>query len=513
MHHPGKSIFSALAVLAAAATSAAGAERVVMPYICTALGSAVELDASKPRSYDIVGRHEQDSVTHCSPTNPNRCKTWRVHRFDIDCNGTRVPWHKVVAAASELNNGPAFIQDGQLSIRMRPPGPRQGMARSPDGGGFAGPPPPGAFGRFDRTPAGRGDIAVMPPGFAPVIAMKATFAAAPPVSSVQPGSSNTAGPGAGAKEPVTKAGNDAKPIAVPPPRPAERPAAEPAPKPAIAEKNAPAPATAPTSNAAPPSSTGAQDKPPSAPGLTILNAGETAGAASPAASNPPVEAPPAPQTSSEPSSPSPPSAATPPAASDKIVAVTAVDLADEAHAAPPPASTASGSGPALWQIMSILLAAAAATGAFAFYARQQRQAPIHTAPERDLAAISLGEPAARNASHDAKALVTVPEAAQRDEPIAPPEVPPAAPLPGTLSAAIESRAASGWLPATRADALLVLGASPDASFEAIRKIVDGLRQSWHPDLARTDEDRLMREQRMKLINVAWDILQRARRAA
>jgi DnaJ-class molecular chaperone len=77
-----------------------------------------------------------------------------------------------------------------------------------------------------------------------------------------------------------------------------------------------------------------------------------------------------------------------------------------------------------------------------------------------------------------------------------------------LSAALETRAATDWMPATRDDALHVLGASPDASIEAIRKIVDGLRQSWHPDLARSEDDRLVRERRMKLINVAWDVVQR-----
>ena len=63
------------------------------------------------------------------------------------------------------------------------------------------------------------------------------------------------------------------------------------------------------------------------------------------------------------------------------------------------------------------------------------------------------------------------------------------------------------------EALHVLGASPDASIDVIKKIVDGLRQSWHPDLARSDDDRLYREQRIKQINVAWDILSGRRSAA
>jgi DnaJ-class molecular chaperone len=52
----------------------------------------------------------------------------------------------------------------------------------------------------------------------------------------------------------------------------------------------------------------------------------------------------------------------------------------------------------------------------------------------------------------------------------------------------------------------VLGTSPDAGEAAIRKIVEGLRQSWHPDLASSEPDRQLREQRTTQINVAWEIL-------
>jgi hypothetical protein len=69
------------------------------------------------------------------------------------------------------------------------------------------------------------------------------------------------------------------------------------------------------------------------------------------------------------------------------------------------------------------------------------------------------------------------------------------------------------MPATDAEALEVLGASPDASLPVIKKIVDGLRQSWHPDLARSEDDRRVREQRLQQINVAWDILSGRQQAA
>jgi len=69
------------------------------------------------------------------------------------------------------------------------------------------------------------------------------------------------------------------------------------------------------------------------------------------------------------------------------------------------------------------------------------------------------------------------------------------------------------VPTTYAQALDILGASPDASVAAIKKIVDGLRQSWHPDLARSETDRAHRERRVRQINVAWDLVSQRRSAA
>jgi hypothetical protein len=64
------------------------------------------------------------------------------------------------------------------------------------------------------------------------------------------------------------------------------------------------------------------------------------------------------------------------------------------------------------------------------------------------------------------------------------------------------------IPRNRDDALRVLGigVTPDASEIAIKKIVDGLRLSWHPDHADGPADLKIRELRLKQINAAWDII-------
>jgi hypothetical protein len=63
-----------------------------------------------------------------------------------------------------------------------------------------------------------------------------------------------------------------------------------------------------------------------------------------------------------------------------------------------------------------------------------------------------------------------------------------------------------WLPKSRADALRMLGAAPDAGKDTLKRLVKRLRQTWHPDRAKHEDDRRMREIRLKQINVAWDIL-------
>ena len=61
-------------------------------------------------------------------------------------------------------------------------------------------------------------------------------------------------------------------------------------------------------------------------------------------------------------------------------------------------------------------------------------------------------------------------------------------------------------PATFEEACNYLGVNPRAGEAVVKKVVDALRQNWHPDLADDDEDRAMREERIKRINAAWDLI-------
>jgi hypothetical protein len=76
----------------------------------------------------------------------------------------------------------------------------------------------------------------------------------------------------------------------------------------------------------------------------------------------------------------------------------------------------------------------------------------------------------------------------------------------------ETIAACG-IPQSIADAYRVLGMNADAAPAVAKKLVDALRMSWHPDHARDELDRRRREDRMKQINAAWDMIKDRRAAA
>ena len=71
---------------------------------------------------------------------------------------------------------------------------------------------------------------------------------------------------------------------------------------------------------------------------------------------------------------------------------------------------------------------------------------------------------------------------------------------------LTSRSISEELPRDKQEAYEVLGANPEASEKILKRLVDALRATWHPDLASNDDDRELRDRRIKQINVAWDLI-------
>jgi MYXO-CTERM domain-containing protein len=134
--------------------------------------------------------------------------------------------------------------------------------------------------------------------------------------------------------------------------------------------------------------------------------------------------------------------------------------------------------------------------AFALTRRRERLSGKHA---HDIGSVSLSRARGQ----------LVPAGSRRAPAVAPSPSPPP-PAPAQHSAA--QRTPPAWvdrIPQTRAEALQMLGigVSRDATETAMKKIVDGLRLSWHPDLAKDEADRQLREYRLKQINTAWDLIQ------
>lgn len=84
---------------------------------------------------------------------------------------------------------------------------------------------------------------------------------------------------------------------------------------------------------------------------------------------------------------------------------------------------------------------------------------------------------------------------------------------GTVRTEEDAARGSSDVPSTVFEASRVLGLNPEAPPAAVKKVVDALRVSWHPDHARSEVDRRHREERIKQINAAWDILKAAQTAS
>ena len=98
-----------------------GEERLVIPYSCKVHRGHVDLVPSRRQAYRVYGARQRQILTTCSPGVPGRCRSWTLHRFDLDCGGTRVPWPRVFAAVSERKTpGLAWFADGRLHVSMGP---------------------------------------------------------------------------------------------------------------------------------------------------------------------------------------------------------------------------------------------------------------------------------------------------------------------------------------------------------------------------------------------------------
>ena len=78
---------------------------------------------------------------------------------------------------------------------------------------------------------------------------------------------------------------------------------------------------------------------------------------------------------------------------------------------------------------------------------------------------------------------------------------------------LTSKLISDDLPRDKQEAYEMLGANAEASEKILKRLVDALRATWHPDLATNEDDLVLRNRRIKQINVAWDLISEKRNEA
>jgi hypothetical protein len=529
-----------------------------MPYACRFDGAVVNLLPSEDRGYEVIGGREREIHTACSPSEPDRCLSWFVHRFDLDCGGARVSWLEVAEAAAREGGRDVWVDDGRFSMRM---GRFWSVARGGDRGTARRrwrreAPLSDAFDEFGSGGGGnRGRrIVTLPPGFAPALGVPIAFSGTggverdaemtpePSLPSADGGPMPAApayrepstyddyadrapaeriperSPPAMDDAPAEVAANDVAPEPQPVPELPERaPRREMKMAAAAAETTVAtvAPATQPEPASADTVAASARDA--SAP------SGDDETFDAPVASSVPGNIKPviinAPRSASEKDKTKPaPSAVTqPPATQD----------AEQAHEVAPPAPqlavptetgsmlTAASNLPAGLeaeppvetgrQTMPVSLAtmaasaavlALAAFAAFGFWRWNRADAVPAQPTDRDLASVSFGNGPAgdvrkepqlglKGATPAERKVAARVEAAKREAGHTDEELP---------------------VPTTYEQALAALGVRADATVDAVKKIVDGLRRTCHPDHATSEADRLYREHRLRQVNVAWDLV-------
>ncbi|HSR81557.1 MAG TPA: hypothetical protein VLL28_12340 [Hyphomicrobiaceae bacterium] len=481
------------ALLSICATASCAEEKLVMPFRCSMMAGRPVLTPSQDEGYRILGQHEQRTFTACSPANPDTCKQWTVHRFDLECEGARVPWASVAVAADGPRNPRAWIEDGQVRVRMGPwwnmpagdPCARAGLyedrwqARQ--------------FARYcaERRGSLPPSVVDMPAGFAPMLGTGGFFVGAGPRSAGPPPPQVASGlPPAHAvpSRPPPPPRETTKEVAKRQPAPPDQTSKTPPPAlaaaPASPAPASPAPAAAPPA----PAPAGTAEHP------TIINRPE----------QPPEAAPPAPKQ--------------PPSNAEEGAAKFGAPALKRAVEQLPPAPAREDSrkdagkdtqkntgkdtgtdqsievslitmaGTPVAMLAGLAMVAAFTAGTFAWLRKHERTTRAGAA-SREFASVSLTP--AQNA-------LTIPDNVEPDA---------GPPSPPVQSGSTFVRGPT-WVPRNRAEALTVLGmgVTPDATQVAIKRIVDGLRLSWHPDHAKDEPDRQMREARLKQINAAWDIL-------
>jgi len=460
-------------------------ERVVMPFDCALEQGRIKLSPARSRSYDIVGNREVATVTTCSQPRSGGCRRLMVHRFDISCGGAGISWMRVAAAMRQATSNPAWIEGGRLNVVWPAHNP---SARVP-----CLERPTYALGgmELERRVAYTGQCearsddyehVVLPAGFAPVDELGAHIESATGASlsseleeiaaSFQPAL-------AGLDEPMlARASPDDIVAPIPGLEPYDAEI-----EPIVADEWVTVVRSVQDYGTANAVSTAGG---PWAWLLALMTGATALGLYHMRPSH---------------------SRAGPLFAVGEGLARFAEDIdrrwsAFRGRSAPESFINAGAAVKALLRQTEELVGQLRGGAPLRDVLRSELKHVRQALKNVEAAARESDEDddvaAARSAAHY-RTLVRELERIQR--------------IAEGAAASLSDTRTTDSVPRTTSEAYAVLGVNPDVSEGVLKKVVDGLRMSWHPDLARDDEDRLVREVRMRQINIAWDLINGAREVA
>lgn len=547
-----------LAALALGVLPAAAADVVIMPFSCSVVDGKPVLAPSDDQAHRIYGSREQRKVKTCSTVDQRRCRQWTTFKFEMDCGGERVSWMQIYANASRHTRRRVSELNGRLRVADMPRRNKRidDMCARRMGSNMEW----WSVNELceDSSPLNVPTSTDMPAGFAPMVGLDASILPEEALrsSSLRLALDKSADPAViESKKPAEPTKRDATLAAAKPvPAPDETSTTKPRldeieqkPQPRSAEPAPSASEPVVQADASPPPPAAVE---PTSPPVTVLNAATDEAAQPAQARNEMAEAPastmsqaaaaaaksdrlpPAPTTAAASEARTvhtaearpPPASATNetvvakadehvmPAARDtktEAVPQTTGSLGETSRADNPADSNlAPASGPESDATLSFAIAAFATaalvmTGlVLNWLYRVPAQASAQSSDTSPSSAAQMFDAATGHA----RAAMAVPPAGGSLVPVATPTNHPA--LASTASRTGDRIALSNRVPVNKPEALAILGmgVSAEGNLASMKKIIDGLRMNWHPDLARDDADRHLRELRLKQINAAWEIL-------
>ena len=453
-------------------------ERLVMPFDCGVEGGKVHLNPSVEKSYRIVGGRDEQTVTTCTKSTSASCRTVMVHKFSISCGGAPVAWVDVAAAIHSADANRAWLESGRLNLVMPVRDLPEAAATCLDR------PTTGGSGLERRVVLG-GDCLpwrrkaafehlVLPGGFAPVGELGARLMGGA-VADAAALNLDAADDFALDPQPLLVSMTDAE-MAVAKADPAA--VLEPRGQPETFE-------TALEPDA------GGDDW------ITVVHSGPEFAAAADLAL--PVNARPWAWLLVV-------------ASAGAVALLLAMRLVPSALARRSAQATSRALAKGGLSLANASIAVEALLQQTEMAARSLKGAgPLREVLESELGHVrarlaniarstAQGDVDAERAALQYRALARELERCRRI-------------VDSAVASVAGSKKGAVALPRTASEAYEVLGVNAEVSAGVLKKIVDALRMSWHPDHARDAEDRMLREDRIRQINIAWDLISANREAA